>query len=255
MKFLPGANFAEALAEFRARSAGAELAMEDEMDQQYRAADREIAAIQRQEDNDDLNRLFTSRSPDDYKGAKDRYLSLLMEKKADERRERYNYGDYADGDDGFFGLQMVTPADAKGGVSERFVYGARDKMAPTNKYQKNDWLPGRFEDYDDPYSDITGDVRGRVDELLNRASDIKNERSAEDRQNAITGLVTKLTGGRPNYSAIREQIKTPSYESYMGGGNSIQRAGRLMQGVRDAAEERRPQEQSLLDQLIAKIRY
>ena len=201
---------------------GDELAAEDELDGQYRAADREIKAIRRQEDNDDLNRLFTSRSGDDYKGAKDRYLSLLMERKPKERPN------YADGDEGFFDISstMVTPANAKG---------------------------GRATQYDDPYSDITADVQARVDDLLNRANDAKNERSAEDRQNAITGLVNKITGGRPNYSDVREQIKTPSYASYMGGANTMQRASNLMAGVRSAAEARRPQEQSLLDQLLAKI--
>jgi len=221
---------------------GDELAAEDELDGQYRAADREIEAIRRKEDNDDLNRLFTSRSGDDYKGAKDRYLSLLMERKPKERRN------YADGDEGFFDVGDVAPIKSgriglpNPDVPDRPLtmvtpYGAKG-------------VRGR--EYDDPYSDITADVQERVDDLLNRANDAKNQRSSEDRQNAITGLVTKLTGGRPNYSAIREQIKTPSYESYMGGANTMQRAGKLMAGVRDAAEARRPQEAALLDSLIAK---
>jgi len=198
-----------------------------------RAAAAEIRAIQARAEADEMNRIFTPAPEADQERTLQTmgdYMALFEQEEPDV--ERISRGDFAKnklaksrGQEAT--AYMMTPVGAKGGKSNQYA---------------------------DPYADITNDVRSTVDQLMADAASAKFERSPEDRQNAITGLVNKLTGGRPNYSNIREEIKTPSYESFMGAGNTFDRAAGLMSTTRDAAEARRKNDSRLLDDLMDRIK-
>ena len=105
--------------------------------------------------------------------------------------------------------------------------------------------------YNDPYADITKDVRTYTDSLLNATPDYK--RSDEERQAAITGLIKKVAGQNPTYSKYQADIKTPEYGEFMGGSDSMDRTNKMIAMIRAQSQSRQEADLSLLDQLLARI--
>ena len=112
------------------------------------------------------------------------------------------------------------------------------------------------ENYKDPYGGIKTDVRSRVDDLL-KVDTSTGGRSSDDRTAAITGMIQKLVpegSPRSNISDYQALIKTPSYESFVGGGTSVDRANAMAAANRAAMEARRPGNLAFFDELVKRMK-
>ena len=138
--------------------------------------------------------------------------------------------------------QALVPADRRDG----FFMGAGDGI-------DSDSLVNQ---YNDPYADIKKDVRGRVDELL-KISEESSARSTADRTSAVADMIkTLIPEGSPRgqYSKYQDLIQTPTYESFVGAGTSMDRAAAMAAANRAAMEARRPGNLAFFDELVQRMK-
>ena len=130
--------------------------------------------------------------------------------------------------------------------------GAQQTLVPAE--QRDGFFTAADTGYQDPYGDIKTDVRKRVDDLM-KTDPSTGSRSTAERTAAVTGMLEKLVPeGNPQASAYLDLIKTPSYESFVGSGTSMDRARAMAAANQAAAEARRPSSLAFFDELVQRMK-